>query len=126
MEYVLIGRMWRRGMFRFQGWGQFIKLARHTIIFLGEGTPELDFITDVLKNPNPTFDETHDSAYLSNVSRLFVAEFNKLHLEEDAKTYSGRQSLSDEVRNHTEVEILRRVWFTRIWALQELVMSPDP
>lgn len=84
------------------------------------------FITDVLKNPNPTFDETHDSAYLSNVSRLFVAEFNKLHLEEDAKTYSGRQSLSDEVRNHTEVEILRRVWFTRIWALQELVMSPDP
>jgi hypothetical protein len=53
MEYVLIGRMWRRGMFRFQGWGQFIKLARHTIIFLGEGTPELGFYYGCLKESKP-------------------------------------------------------------------------
>lgn len=89
-------------------------LARHTIIFLGEPTPETDKIFDILASHRPVFYEKMKSGFLSNVLR-------------DAGIQSqGGQSMDLQFMNLVENHVLNRTWFSRVWILQELVLSGDP
>lgn len=71
--------------------------ARHTIIFLGPSSKETDYILHHCQTNSP---------------------FPPPNLE----TETGHQTYDSCVDNH----ILSNKWFTRIWILQEFLLSVDP
>ncbi|KAF4636056.1 hypothetical protein G7Y89_g2030 [Cudoniella acicularis] len=111
--------------------GSIYQLARHTIIFLGEATRGSTAVLDALTSPKPSDDTSRGSAFMSNVSRLFVAEFNSIHTAGNSKELTESDtfpvsSLTEGIRRDAEEHILKWEWFRRVWTLQELVLSPDP
>jgi len=79
--------------------GKIYGLARSTIIFLGETTPECHLVLDAL--------------YSSTI-------------EVGAKESVGGSTRSPDLLAIAEEHIMQRPWFTRVWVLQELVLSLDP
>jgi hypothetical protein len=108
------------------------QFARHTIIYLGEATPETDMIMRLIcprrKNPISCL----ESEFLSNVSQLFTVRQSKKassRRSNEQQLSARRQgNMSDDLHIQPLVEkhMLNRLWFSRTWILQELVLSADP
>jgi hypothetical protein len=96
--------------------GSIYKLARHTIIFLGEETPESKVVMNAVCPPRANFVGT--PGLLSNL--LGIQE------EEENLELKSAPMLSKEITELAEKHILQRSWFNRVWVLQELVLSTDP
>ncbi|KAL2076192.1 hypothetical protein VTL71DRAFT_1135 [Oculimacula yallundae] len=79
--------------------------ATHTIIFLGEPTPELELTMQMLQ-----------SAGINNASGELPPGSSGLSMADAEKALST--SIEDN--------ILCRPWFSRVWVLQELVLSISP
>jgi hypothetical protein len=96
--------------------GSIYKLARHTIIFLGEETPESKVMMNAVCPPRAKFVGT--PGLLSNL----------LGMQEDDQNPELKSApiLSKEILELAENHILQRSWFNRVWVLQELVLSTDP
>ncbi|KAG4433778.1 hypothetical protein IFR05_010745 [Cadophora sp. M221] len=96
--------------------GRIFALARHTIIFLGGGTPSSDEVMDALcRAARSTFCSSERSALMNNT------------LSRVDKHRRGRlPDLPGGIRLLADQAILQRPWFTRVWVLQELVLSLDP
>lgn len=77
--------------------GEVYKLARHTIIYLGEPTQQSDLLLP----------------YARSIYNLLGISPKVIPMEKEA--------------NHTDlVSVLNRPWFTRVWIYQELILSEDP
>ncbi|KAH7311009.1 heterokaryon incompatibility protein-domain-containing protein [Rhexocercosporidium sp. MPI-PUGE-AT-0058] len=75
--------------------GSIYSIATHTVIFLGEPTPELELTMELL------------GSMLSDIEPI---------------SKSGEEQLVPLI----QANILTRPWFTRVWVLQELVLSISP
>jgi hypothetical protein len=85
--------------------GWVYRQANHTIIYLGEGTPETSLFLGTLQSKSPV-DWTPPSS--------------------KAGTNELVQDVSAEVEIAARKWILAQPWFNRVWILQELVLSQDP
>ncbi|KAH9213670.1 heterokaryon incompatibility protein-domain-containing protein [Leptodontidium sp. 2 PMI_412] len=94
--------------------GRIFALARHTIIFLGEGTPPSDQVMDVLCRA------AHSTSCSSECSALVNNTPSR------ANKRSKLPDVPEDIRLLADQTILQRPWFTRVWVLQELVLSLDP
>jgi hypothetical protein len=96
--------------------GSIYKLARHTIIFLGEETPESKVVMNAARLPRAKFAGTPE--LLSNF----------LGMQEDEENLEVKSApvLSKEILGLAEKHILQKPWFNRVWVLQGLVLSTDP
>lgn len=91
--------------------------ASHTIIFLGETTPEGDKIFELLLPPiSSLLKKQIKPMRLSNVRVSHDSDAFDLESKED------RESKIHDLIRH----VLDMPWFRRIWILQELVLSVDP
>jgi Heterokaryon incompatibility protein (HET) len=95
--------------------GSIYKLARHTIIFLGEETPESKVVMNAAFPPRAKFVGT--PGLLSNLLGM---------QEEESLELKSAPTLSKEILELAEKHILQKTWFNRVWVLQELVLSADP
>ena len=95
--------------------GSIYKLARHTIIFLGEETPDSKVVMDAICPPRATLNIVKTPGFVSNLLRM-----------QESLELKSAPTLSEEILELADKHILQRPWFTRIWVLQELVLSADP
>jgi Heterokaryon incompatibility protein (HET) len=77
-------------------------LAHHTIIFLGPRTPHSDTVMRFLASQDHRSDKP-----------------KRIEGSAESLFYGGLKTLVEEC-------ILSNAWFTRVWVLQELVLSADP
>ena len=92
------------------------EIARHTIIFLGETTPEADKIFELLLPPISLLQKQIKPVRLFNVRASHNMDSFDLEAKEDMES-----KVHDLIRH-----VLDMPWFRRIWILQELVLSVDP
>jgi len=101
-----------------QQMGLIYQLARHTIIYLGESTPASAALLDALNSSSTTL-ETHGSGYMANVAHVF-------NHDSDLQTNSNRNHSEDVQLFDSDLIAQEWPWFSRIWVLQELLLSLDP
>jgi hypothetical protein len=77
--------------------GSIYKLAQHTVIFLGSSSPETESAIQYISSRKHTKDISF-----------------------------AKDALQDHMRTVVYSNILSHPWFTRVWVLQELVLSRDP
>jgi hypothetical protein len=75
-------------------------LARHTIIFLGPGSPDSNKVMEFLASHDRRLDQQ--------------------------KRLKGKTGIDNNFVSLIQQELLDNRWFTRTWVLQELVLSVDP
>lgn len=80
--------------------------ADHTIIYLGDGTPETSLFLEALRSKSPV-------------------EWKSSSLDPDG-IENGRDALDSQVEVAAREWVLAQPWFKRVWILQELVLSHDP
>lgn len=90
--------------------GTIYEFARNTIIFLGDLAPEAQSVIDILAMFQYNTQQ--------GVSSVIQDDKNPAHLI--------RQPSHLEIERLAIEHILQRTWFTRIWVLQELVLSVNP
>jgi hypothetical protein len=83
--------------------GDIYSTAQHTIIFLGLSSPQCDFVFQSIA--------TGSQPPVQSEERLGT---------------SSQEIPTRQFETIVEDEILSRPWFTRVWILQELVLSQDP
>jgi hypothetical protein len=96
--------------------GSIYKLARHTIIFLGEETPESKVVMNAVCPPRANFVGTPG----------LLLNFLGMQDDDQNAELTHAPTLSKEILELAEKHILQRPWFNRVWVLQELVLSTDP
>ncbi|CZR55616.1 uncharacterized protein PAC_05504 [Phialocephala subalpina] len=79
--------------------GSVYTLAQHTIIFLGPSNSEADFVIQYIAAQRDSKSQTPSS---------------------------DNSALSNDLEAALNTNILSHPWFTRVWVLQELVLSRDP
>jgi hypothetical protein len=84
--------------------GDIYSTAQHTIIFLGLSSPQCDSVLKLISAEAQVPSEERESLSLYDPDYLKDGAFTTI----------------------VEDEILARPWFTRVWILQELVLSQDP
>jgi Heterokaryon incompatibility protein (HET) len=82
--------------------GDVYSTAQHTIIFLGFSSPQCDTVLQLIATGTRPSGESEDGSNTTPAQLL------------------------DEYEAVVEDEILARPWFTRVWILQELVLSQNP
>ncbi|KAF8860673.1 hypothetical protein BDZ45DRAFT_800611 [Acephala macrosclerotiorum] len=97
--------------------GLIYEIARHTVIYLGEATTETDTLFEKLTTHIPT---SGRSGFLANVR--YSSENAYFDGQRSGGVPADLPYLQSLARNH----VLNRPWFTRVWILQELVLSGDP
>lgn len=83
--------------------GDIYSTAQHTIIFLGLSSPQCDFVLQSIATGSQPPVQSEESLGISS-QEIPTRQFETI----------------------VEDEILSRPWFTRVWILQELVLSQDP
>ncbi|PMD54007.1 HET-domain-containing protein [Hyaloscypha bicolor E] len=86
--------------------GWVYRQANHTVIYLGEGTPETRLFLETLQSKSPV-------------------DWKPPHLRRGS-IERVRDELGSEVEVAAREWIVGRPWFKRVWILQELVLSQDP
>jgi hypothetical protein len=86
--------------------GWVYRQANHTVIYLGEGTPETSLFLEALQSKSPV-DWKPPHFRRGSIERV-------------------RDVLGSEVEVAARAWIVGRPWFKRVWILQELVLSKDP
>ncbi|KAE9368933.1 HET-domain-containing protein, partial [Stipitochalara longipes BDJ] len=85
--------------------GDVYSIAQHTIIFLGTSSPECDAVLQLISG------EARSSGPGGQRSSALIQKSSQL---------------LDGYERIVEDEILSKPWFTRVWILQELVLSQNP
>ncbi|KAF8848525.1 HET-domain-containing protein [Acephala macrosclerotiorum] len=106
--------------------GKIYEFARHTIIYLGESTTEIDAVMDFIAPKEGKPVSHFESGISSNASQLVNAPQNGDCPSQSLPTSATKQRMGDESRRFLVEHILGRPWFSRVWVLQELVLSSDP
>jgi hypothetical protein len=86
--------------------GWVYRQANHTVIYLGEGTPETGLFLETLQSKS-SVDWKPPHSKRGSIERV-------------------RDVLGSEVEVAARAWIVGRPWFKRVWILQELVLSKDP
>lgn len=86
--------------------GWVYRLAAHTVIYLGEGTPQTKLFIETLQSKS-------------------MVDWKPPYLEPDS-TEHVQLALVPEVEAAAREWILAQPWFSRVWILQGLVLSRDP
>ncbi|KAF7858939.1 hypothetical protein EAF04_008980 [Stromatinia cepivora] len=94
--------------------GMIYEMAMHTIVFLGEMTPNNDQIFELFNLSASPLVQKMRSGILSNAQHL---PDNKSNIQKKEKIGPNE----DLFRHISNME-----WFKRVWILQELVLSRDP
>jgi hypothetical protein len=111
-------------------------LARSTIIFLGEATAECNLVLDALcslSGGGPRVSKMvvnilHDitSLYKQQHQMYVKGSHPSSSVRFRARQRQSQNPMSKDLLALAEEHILKRPWFSRVWVLQELVLSPDP
>ena len=88
--------------------GDVYSTAQHTVIFLGASSPECDAVFQLMSS------EPHLSQFCGRIEQHSSVPFPK-----SSRRLDGHERTVED-------EILARPWFTRVWILQELVLSQNP
>ncbi|KAE8444133.1 hypothetical protein EG329_000821 [Mollisiaceae sp. DMI_Dod_QoI] len=83
--------------------GSVYTLAQHTIIFLGPSDVESEFLMQCMASQK--YQKYRNSEPTSSIQEA---------------------TLPDDLHNRVEKSLLAHPWFTRVWVLQELVLSKEP
>jgi hypothetical protein len=106
--------------------GSIYDLASHTVIFLGEGTEESEAVMDALcSNAKTSFDQSEGPELWQNIAQRLTPE-NTEGKSTALLAASGQKVGRSNIRDLANKHIFQRPWFTRVWVLQELVLSAHP